>query len=138
MGQMIEQGETVGDVEGVMIRDADDAGAEHDPPGARRGDRHEDFGRRDYFPSRRMMLADERLFVAERVEPLDQLQVAFEAERRVFADAVERGDENSELHHSSLVGQGLSRPPWPTAGLSGYDEIRTRNRAGTGWIARPP
>jgi len=30
-----------------------------------------------------MMLADERFFVAELVEPFDQLQVAFEAERWV-------------------------------------------------------
>jgi hypothetical protein len=52
-----------------------------------------------------MMLADERLFVAELVEPLDQLHVALEAERRIFADAVEWGHENSEFHHFSLLGQ---------------------------------
>src|SRR5580658_553998 len=52
-----------------------------------------------------MMLADERLFVAELVEPFDQLHVALEAERGVFADAVKGRDKNSELHHFSLSGR---------------------------------
>src|SRR5713101_9054273 len=102
MGQMVEQGEAVRDVKGMMIRDTDDARAELDSLGAGRRDRHENFGRRDYFPSRRMMLADERFFVAELVEPFDELHVALETERRVFADAMKGGHENSELHHLSL------------------------------------
>src|SRR5580704_14499374 len=106
-----------------MIRDADDAGSEHDTPGAGRGDGHENFGRRDYFPSRRMMLSDERLFVAELVEPLDQLQVALEAERRVLADAVERGHKNSELHHFSLLGRVLQVAVRRHGGQTGYDEF---------------
>ena len=52
-----------------------------------------------------MMLSDERFFVAKLVEPFDQLHVALEAERWVFADAMEWGHENSELHHFSLRGR---------------------------------
>jgi len=61
-----------------------------------------------------MMLADEGLFVAELIEPLDQLQVALEAERRVFADAMEGGHENSELHHFLLARAGQKWRPWAT------------------------
>src|ERR1700722_15872645 len=125
--QMVEQGEAVGDVKWVMIRDADHAGSKHDVPGARRGHRHENLGRRDYFPSRRMMLADERLFVAELVEPFDQLHVALEAELRVFADAMKRGHENSELHHFSLIGTGLKR----RSGAAAVHQVTTKSERET-------
>jgi hypothetical protein len=51
-----------------------------------------------------MMLADKRFFEAELVERFDKLHVALETERRILADAMEWGHENSELHHLSLQG----------------------------------
>ena len=47
------------------------------------------------------MFADPRFVEAERVEVLDELQIALQGERRVGARAVERGDEISkpELRH---------------------------------------
>src|ERR1700687_3615158 len=51
-----------------------------------------------------MMLADKGFFEAELVERFDQLHVAFEAERRILADAMEWGHENSELHNLSSAG----------------------------------
>src|SRR6267143_2564443 len=53
-----------------------------------------------------MVLADPDLVVPEVVEPLDQLHVAADGERRVLADAVERREEYPVLH--SAVGHGLS------------------------------
>src|SRR5260221_14655499 len=61
-----------------------------------------------------MMLADEGLFIAEVVEPFDQLHIALEAERRVFTDAMEGGHENSKLHHFLLARAGLKWRPWAT------------------------
>src|SRR5260370_38276020 len=102
---MVEQREAVRDVEGMMIWDADHARAELDSLGARRRDRHEYFQRRDYFPSRRMMLADEGFVVAELVERFDQLHFALETERRMLAHAMNGGHDNSELLHLALIGR---------------------------------
>ena len=41
--QMIEQGEPIGDVEWMMIRDADHPGTKHDATRASGCDRYEDF-----------------------------------------------------------------------------------------------
>ncbi len=48
------------------------------------------------------MLADEGLVVAQPVEAFDQLQVALERKRRVFAEPVKRGHEDTEFHIRSL------------------------------------
>ena len=45
-----------------------------------------------------MMLANERLFIAELVEPLDELHIALEAQGGVFANPVERRQEDTEFH----------------------------------------
>jgi hypothetical protein len=42
-------------------------------------------------------------FVAQRVQLLEQLEVAFERERRVLADRVERRQEDSEFHAFSWL-----------------------------------
>src|SRR5260370_38751425 len=86
----------------MMVRDADDARAEHDPLGARGGDRHEDLGRRDDLPSGRVMLADEGLVVAQPVEAFDQLQIALERKRRVLAEPVQLRHEVSDFLIRSL------------------------------------
>ena len=55
-------------------------------------------GERDQFPAGGMMLADPGLVVAEPVQPLEQLDIAVDRQRRVFADAMERCQEDAELH----------------------------------------
>ena len=111
--QMVEQCEAVRDVERMMVRNAHHARTQHDPLGARGRDRHEDFGRRNDLPSGRMMLADEGFFIAELIEPLDQLHVAFETQGWVFADSMKRRHENSESHFPILCGERLNRRSVP-------------------------
>src|SRR5512145_2667676 len=61
-----------------------------------------------------MVLADPDLVVAQVVEPLDELHVARERQRRVLADPVKRCQEDSEAH--SLVGHSVSDPSTPAGG----------------------
>ena len=65
-------------------------------PGALRGGRDEDLGAGDDLVARRVVLADPRLVEAERVEVLEQVEVALEGEGRVLPDGVERGEEDAE------------------------------------------
>ena len=96
--QMVEQCVAVRDVERVMVRDADHARAEHDAARAPCGGGDENVRRRNDFPSRGMMLADEDLVVAGAVEPFDEFEVALETKRGVFAGAMEWRHENAEFH----------------------------------------
>src|SRR3989442_314117 len=82
------------------------ARAQHDGAGALGGWGDEDLGRSDSLPSRRVVLADPHLVVAEMVEPLDELHVARQGEGGVLADPVERGEEDAELH--ARVSHGVS------------------------------
>jgi hypothetical protein len=54
----------------------------------------EDFRRRDDLKPGRVVLADPRLVKPELVEPRHQLEIAFEALRRVFLVRMEGGKEN--------------------------------------------
>jgi len=45
-----------------------------------------------------MMLANERLFIAELIEPLDELHIPREAQSGIFANPVERRQEDTEFH----------------------------------------
>src|SRR5438445_217727 len=62
------------------------------------GDAEEDLGRRDDLVAGGVVLADPGFLEAELVEPLDQLEVALESERRVLAGRMERGHEDAEPH----------------------------------------
>src|SRR5438128_1974442 len=88
----------------MVVGQAGDAGAEPDVARALGGGGDEDLGRGDQLPAGRVVLADPDLVVAEPVEPLDQLHVAVHRERGVFAEAVEGGEEDAELH--SFVAHG--------------------------------
>jgi len=59
------------------------------------------------------MLADEDLVVAGAIQPFDKFQVALEAERGVFAGAMEWRHENAEFH-PVLLAPG---PPGSPVGL---------------------
>jgi len=45
-----------------------------------------------------MMFANERLFIAELIEPFGELHIALEAQSGVFANPVERGHEDTEFN----------------------------------------
>ena len=94
--QVVEQDEAVGDHERVVVRQADDPGAEADVAGAfgRRG--HEHLGRGDGFPAGAVVLADPGFVVAEVVEPLEQLQVTLQRQGGILAKPVEGSQENTE------------------------------------------
>src|ERR1700675_856019 len=76
-----------------------------------------------------MMLADPHFVIAEVVHPLDQLHVAAEGERRVLADAMERGQEDAERHAFVCHGVNVSMRRAPTrrarAACAGYAIVST-------------
>ena len=108
---VVELHEALRHQERMVVGQARHARAEHDVLGALGGGGDEDLGRGDQLPAGRVVLADPHLVVAEVVEPLDQLHVAVEGQRRILADAVERCQEDAELH--SFVGHERSVPDSP-------------------------
>ena len=95
-GHVVELVDPVGQHERVVVGQGRDPGAQPDVLGAlgRRGDEH--LGAGDQLIGRRVVLADPGLVIAELVQPLDQLQVALDRQRRVLVDRVERRDEGAE------------------------------------------
>jgi hypothetical protein len=66
------------------------------------------------------MFAEPRFVVATAVEPLDQLEIALQGQRRIDAGFVERREKNAEvqvLAHGTVLFVSLRRrafkPPWP-------------------------
>ena len=98
---VVELHEAVRDHQRVVVGQAGHARAEPDVARALDGGGDENFRRGDGFPAGGVMLADPRLVEAQLVDPLDQLHVARHRERRVFAHAMERRQEDAE--RQSLV-----------------------------------
>src|SRR5207247_951314 len=98
VGQVVDEDDAVGDVEGVVVGDADDAGAEPDALGALAGGGDEDFGAGDGLPAAGVVLAYPGLVVAEVVEPGDDLEVALEREGGVLAGAVKGRHKDAKVH----------------------------------------
>ena len=130
--EVVEEYHAVGDHQRVVIGQADDPGAELDVPGPLGSGSHEHFRRGNGLPATTMVLTDPGLVEPQIVEPLEQLQIALQAEGRVLSEPVERRQENPELHpcgqgHNMLslpnlspcspTGQGTTVPPpqrgWP-------------------------
>src|SRR5262245_51006633 len=82
----------------MMVRQARDAGTEHDVPRALGSCRDHELGRRDQLPPSGVMLADPGLVIAQVVEPLDQFHVSGQRQRRILAHAMERSKEDAEFH----------------------------------------
>ena len=89
----------------AVIGQRHDAGAELDAPRALRRGGDEQFGTRNDLEARGVMLADPRFLVTQAVEMLDQLEIALDAERRVFIDGMKRCEENAV---AQLDGHGVS------------------------------
>ena len=70
---------------------------ELDALGAFAGGGQKHFRRGDGFPAGRMVLAAPELVIAERVDLLDEVEVAAELEQRILADRVMRGEKGSEF-----------------------------------------
>jgi hypothetical protein len=81
----------------MVIGQRDHAGAQLDALGAFAGGGKEHFRRGDHFPARRMMLAAPELVIAERVDLLDEIEVAAELQQWILADRVMRGEKGTEL-----------------------------------------
>ena len=96
--EVVEQRHPVRNHQGMMVRQADDAGAELDMLRPLRRDAHEHLRRGDGLPSRRVVFADPSLVESQVVEPLDKLEVALQAECGVLAQQVERRQKDAELH----------------------------------------
>jgi hypothetical protein len=93
---VVELHRTLGDHVRVVVGDGDHPGAELDVAGALGSGGDEDLGRGDDLAPGRVVLTDPRLVPAEAVEVLDELQVAFDRERRVLTRAMERRHEDAE------------------------------------------
>src|SRR5215469_16186384 len=83
---MIEHHHSLRDVERMMIRHGNDAGAELDALGALGCCDQEHLRRRDCLPACRMMLADPKFVVLVFVEQLREFEVALKLERWMLTD----------------------------------------------------
>ena len=95
---VVELRHAVGDHQRVVVRQADDAGAELDVLRPLRRRRHEQLRRGDSLPPGAVVFAYPRLVEVEIVEPLDQLEIPLVGDRRIFVLPVKRRHENAELH----------------------------------------
>ena len=105
-GQVVEQHHAVGQDEGVVVGQRRHAGAQADGSGALGGGGDEDLRGGDDLVSGRMVLAEPGLVEPERVQVLDQLQIALEGQRRVLAHRMERRQEDAEVQVAGGVNGG--------------------------------
>ena len=112
-GLVVELHHAVGDHQRMMIGQRDHAGAEPDMLGALGGGGDEQLGRAVGFVAAGMVFADPGFVKAELVEPLDQLEIALEAQQRVFVVGMKRRQENSRaqlvLGHHVVVSPPVQR-----------------------------
>ena len=106
---VVELHDALGDVERVVVRQARDAGAEHDVVRALGGAGEEHLGRGDHLPARRVVLAAPELVEAEPVEVGGELEVALEQQRRVLTGRVVGGEERAESDPSHRRILGIAR-----------------------------
>ena len=100
---VIELHEALGDHEGMVVRQGDDAGAEADAMGPLGGRREEELRRGDDLPAGGVVFAAPEFVEAEAVEVLDELQVAAQLQRRMLADGMVGREEGAEFHVTHWV-----------------------------------
>ena len=110
-GHVVELDHPLGDVERVVVGQADDAGAEADGVADLAGGGEEHLRGGDRLPARRVVLAAPELVEPEAVEVGHQLEVALEQQRRVLAGRVVRGEERTEAQAGHR--RTIRRPPRP-------------------------
>src|SRR4029434_871741 len=94
--QMIEQNDPLRHPEWIVVTQADHTGSQLDAASALGGDCDKDLRRCDYFTAGRVMFANPRFVVAQRVEVLDEIKVTRQRESGILARRVKRGEEDAE------------------------------------------
>jgi len=90
--------DTFRDIEGVVVRKRDRAGAQSQKSRLLGHGGEEDLRRRNGFPTARMMLAYPRLVIAELIRDPEQFEVTLHAERDVSLQRMERWQEDTVSH----------------------------------------
>ena len=121
---VVELDDAVGDHEGMMIGQRDDAGAEPDVAGALGGGGDEELGLAVDLIAAGMVLADPRLGIAERVEPLHRLEIALHAEERVLVIGMEGRQEDPGVQRANIAHPAS---PLPTAANPASSATRCRS-----------
>jgi hypothetical protein len=93
---LVELGDALGHVEGVVVRQGDHTRAEHDPGRALAGRGEEHLRAGDGLPPGRVVLPAPELVEPELVELLDEVEVTPVQEHRVLADGMMRSEKGTE------------------------------------------
>ena len=99
---MVEHGDAVGELGGMVVGQQEAAGAEPDVLGLHQALRHQQVGRGMRFPGGGVMLADPAFGEAQLVEPADDLQVPLVPVLERPLGWMRRHREISELHRFLL------------------------------------
>ena len=115
-GHVIELDDALGDIERMVIRQRDHAGAEADAVRAltRRGE--EQLGRGDHFPAGRLVLAAPEFVESEFVQVLGEGEIASQLQHRMLADRVVWRQDGAELQtwHACFPKKLSGRPGSPS------------------------
>jgi hypothetical protein len=96
VGHVVEPHHALGDVEGMVVGQRDDARAEADALGALAGRGQKHFGASNHLPAAGVGLAAPELVEAEAVEMVHELEVAAELQHRMLADRMMRGEKGAK------------------------------------------
>ncbi len=96
-GEVVEEHHAIGQHQGLVVGERAHARAQPDVLGALRHRRDEHLRAGDDLVAGRMVLAEPGLVEAERVEVRDEVEVAFQRQRRVLPHGVKRSQEDAEL-----------------------------------------
>ena len=117
--QVVEKHHPVGHDERVVVGQRDHPGSELDPLCTLGCRSDEDVGSGNRLVAVGVVLSDPRLVVAELIEPVDQLEIAVDRQRRVVRRIVEGPDERPESHwliHRLQLLRVPSHTVWPGGG----------------------
>src|SRR5262249_26769099 len=82
----------------MVIGQTDHARTQLDVPSAVRGNADKNFWAGDGLPAGTVVLTDPHLIESDCVQPLHELQVAFEGQGGILVDAMKGGHEDTKLH----------------------------------------
>src|SRR3954453_16586578 len=100
---MIEHGDAVGELGGMVIGEKETAGAETNVFGLQKRLRQQQVRRGMRLPRRGVMLADPGLLIAELIEPAQRLKIPVVALFQPALRRMRRHREISDFHGSFLV-----------------------------------
>ena len=110
-GQVVEHGDAVGELGGVVIRQQEAARADADALGLQQRLGDQQIGRRMRLPRRGVVLADPGLGVAQLVEPAQRLEVPVVAGLQAALRRMRGHGEIAEFHGgSSFASLGQATP----------------------------